>query len=135
MYQYPYGNQYNQYQQPQQRNGNLDWIMVSAVADVEKVTVQPNQKAWIMVQNEPVFALRTADQMGLVQTDMYRFEKYSPEPKAADPDYVTKAELEQAIAALTAKFGGMKNEPTSQQARQDFRSQQPYGNITSPEIR
>ena len=38
-----------------------EWIMAPSVKQVEQVSVQPGQKAWIMVQNAPVFALRTAD--------------------------------------------------------------------------
>ena len=53
-----------------------EWIMAPSVKQVEQVSVQPGQKAWIMVQNAPVFALRTADNMGLVTTDYYKFEKF-----------------------------------------------------------
>lgn len=52
-----------------------DWIQVATAQQVEQVSVQPGGRAWVMVQNEPVFALRVADNMGLVTTDYYRFEK------------------------------------------------------------
>ena len=57
-------------------------------------------KAWVMVQNEPVFALRTADNMGLVTTDYYRFEKIDPAASAPASDYITRAEFDQFVASL-----------------------------------
>lgn len=56
-----------------------------------------------MVQNEPIFALRVADQMGLVSTDYYRFEKIDPaSTQPAISDYVTRAEFEKFVASLTS---------------------------------
>ena len=54
-----------------------------------------------MVQNEPIFALRTADNMGLVTTDYYRFEKVDPGAAAPAADYVTRAEFEKFVASLS----------------------------------
>jgi hypothetical protein len=80
-----------------------DWIMAPSIKQVEQVSVQPGQKAWIMIQNDAVFALRTADNMGLVTTDYYRFEKFDPEaaaPMAATPEYVTRKEFDDFVASL-----------------------------------
>ena len=54
------------------------WVFVPRVDDIVNVTVQPGGKAWIMAQDQPVVAVRSADQLGVTQTDYYRFEKYSP---------------------------------------------------------
>lgn len=83
-----------------------DWVMAPTIKQVEQVSVQPGQKAWIMVQNAPVFALRTADNMGLITTDYYRFEKFTP-GETADPstDYVTRKEFEEFVAKLTKEGG------------------------------
>ncbi len=75
------------------RPTNIDWIMVQTTEQAENVPIQPNQRAWIMIQNEPVFALRTADEMGLAHTDFYKFEKYEPHPAAVTPQYVTIDDL------------------------------------------
>lgn len=99
---------YNFIPQPQQMQqnapqANLDWIRVNGVNDVQNVTVQPGQKAWIMLANEPVFALKSADNMGITTTDFYRFERYNPEqPK---PEYVTRDEFNAFIEQLTAPKG------------------------------
>lgn len=90
-------NQFNPYNRYTTSQSSLDWIMVQNVDQVESVAVQPNAKAWIMVQNEPVFALRTSDSMGLTKTEYYKFEKYEPHPA---PEYVTMEQLRQVLAEL-----------------------------------
>lgn len=88
---------------PQPAQSNLEWIPVPNIKQVEQVSVQPGAKAWVMVQNEPIFALRSADNMGLVTTDYYRFEKIDPaamSTPAANPDYITRAEFEQFVQSL-----------------------------------
>lgn len=93
------GMQQNAPQGPQNGPG---WIMAQTVKQVEQVSVQPGQKAWIMVQNEPVFALRTADNMGLITTDYYHFEKFDPSvaPVEPAPAYVTVEQLEERLATF-----------------------------------
>lgn len=96
-------NQYNPYNMPQRASqSNFDWIMVQNINQVENVAVSPNMKAWIMVQNEPVFALRTADAMGLVDTQYYHFEKY--EPNAQTTSFVTADQLQEAINNLRGEL-------------------------------
>lgn len=79
------------------QHSNMDWIRVNTMEDVERVTVQPNGKAWIMLANEPVFVLKTADGMGLTTTDAYRFEKVSGDKK---PEYVTREEFDNFVNSL-----------------------------------
>ena len=58
--------------QPQGQNGQQagpGWVFVPRVDDIVNVTVQPGGKAWIMAQDQPVFAVRSADQLGVTQTD------------------------------------------------------------------
>ena len=48
--------------QPQGQNGQQagpGWVFVPRVDDIVNVTVQPGGKAWIMAQDQPVFAVRT----------------------------------------------------------------------------
>lgn len=105
--QFPAFNQYQQIQQRQQAQTNLEWIMVPEVRSVDQVSVQPGQKAWVMVQNEPVFAFRTANDMGLITTQYFRFEQFDPsialQPKV-QPEYVTFDQMNQAIARALEKF-------------------------------
>lgn len=79
-----------------------DWIMVNDIKQVEQVSVPAGGKAWVMLNNAPVFALRTADNMGLITTDYYRFEKYNPATATAEPDsnYVTVDQLEKRLASF-----------------------------------
>lgn len=91
-------------QQPQQQGGP-DWIMASSIKQVEQVSVQPGQKAWIMVQNAPIFALRTADNMGLVTTDYYKFEKFIPgDVESPSTDYVTRDEFNKFVESMKERM-------------------------------
>lgn len=93
-------------QAPQPPQGGPDWIMAQTMAQVEQVAVLPGQKAWVMVQNEPVFALRTADQMGLVTTSYYRFEPFDPAAaKPAEKEYITREDFDKLAAQLKEEFG------------------------------
>ena len=71
------------------------------------MSVQPGGKAWIMIQNEPMFALRSADNMGLVTTDYYRFSKVDPNSisESRGEEYVTRAEFDQFVQSLTKQRG------------------------------
>lgn len=84
------------------------WIVVQTVEQVEQVAVQPGQEAWIMVQNEPVFARREANRMGLISTEYCRFEKWDPHATAEKEqaaEYVTRAEFEAFVADMKKEWG------------------------------
>lgn len=76
---------------------NMDWIRVNTMDDVANVTVQPNTKAWIMLANDPVFVVKSADGMGITTTDAFRFEKITGSQK---PEYVTKQEFLEFVESL-----------------------------------
>ena len=110
-YQQPYVNQppVNPYrQQP-----SMDWIRVPNLQDIDQVTVQPGQTAWVMAQNTNVFAVRSADQMGIINTRYFQFSEF--DPRGADQQKQAEWELKQAnfeqrLARLEAIFDG--TEPT-----------------------
>ena len=116
----PPPQQQQQPQQPQQRGP--DWLSVQTINQVEQISVPAGTKAWVMVQNEPVFALRVADQMGLVQTSYYRFEQFDPAAQAAPPpqmppaDYITRDELEARLAEFA---GALKPQPAPARAKKE----------------
>lgn len=97
---------------PQGRAGGPDWVTVPNVADIANVSIVPGVKAWIMAQNEPVFAVKEADAVGITTTSYYRFEPYDPAAAqaAAQPEFVTRAEFEQLRDQLTAQIGGFADE-------------------------
>ena len=76
------------------------WLYVPTVKDVQSVQVQPGQKAWVMVQNDCVFALRSADNMGIVTTDFYRFETIDEEAANPQTEYVTRKEWEEFLNSI-----------------------------------
>lgn len=88
--------------QPQTQTSAPVVLQVATVKQVEQAPVQPGGKALVLVANEPVIAMRTADSMGLTTTDYYHIERFDPDAAAASPsgNWVTHEELQQAIAVL-----------------------------------
>lgn len=102
---YGYG-QMGGYQQPQPRQqNNVDWIRVPNVQDIDQVTVQAGQTAWIMAQNTNVFAVRMADNMGIVSTRYFRFEAW--DPSAAESQ--RQASIEDRLSRLEALVNGQQS--------------------------
>ena len=54
------------------------WTMVPSLADVDKVSVERGETKWIMVQSDPIFAVKTANAMGYAPAEYYRFEQIDP---------------------------------------------------------
>lgn len=91
----------------------FDWIRVNTLDDVKNVSVQPGGKAWIMLQNDPVFVVKTADAMGLATTQAFRFEPYNPEEAQAE-QYAplglvqqVQAQIQQLSDEINALRGGV----------------------------
>lgn len=55
----------------------FDWIRVNSMDDAKNVSVPPGQKAWIMLQNDPIFVVKSANDMGLATTQAFKFEPYN----------------------------------------------------------
>lgn len=89
----------------QRASSGPDWLFVPYIRDAASVSVQPGQKAWIMAQNEPVFAVRVADAAGVVSTKYYKFEETSPDAPAPAGDYITRAEFQQFVDSLNKPKG------------------------------
>lgn len=111
-YQQPYGSQPPQ-GNPYRQQPSMDWIRVPNLQDIDQVTVQPGQTAWVMAQNTNVFAVRSADQMGIISTRYFQFSEF--DPRGADQQKQAELELkqsnfEQRLARLEAIFDG--TEPT-----------------------
>ena len=112
-YQQPYGGQPPQGNPYRQQQTNLAWMRVPNLQDLDQVTVQPGQTAWVMAQNTNVFAVRSADQMGIINTRYFQFSEF--DPRGADQQKQAEWELkqtnfEQRLARLEAIFDG--TEPT-----------------------
>ena len=77
---------------------------VQTIQQVEQVQVQPNQRRLILVQNEPVVAMRVADGMGLTTTEYYKLTKFNPsaDMNASNESgkYVTEEQLEERLKIL-----------------------------------
>ena len=100
-------NNYGQQMQQQQTQqaGGLDIVTVQNVGQVEQVQINPGQRRLVMVQNEPVVAMRTADNMGLASTEYYQLVKFDPTARtnvqAVDGNkYITEERLEARLREL-----------------------------------
>lgn len=107
-YQQPYGGQPMQ-GNPYRQQPSMDWIRVPNLQDIDQVTVQPGQTAWVMAQNTNVFAVRSADQMGITNTRYFQFAEF--DPRAADQQKQISLEqqaanFEQRLKRLEAIFDG-----------------------------
>ena len=96
----------NRQPQPPQQNGMPVVLQVSTIKQVEQAPVQPGGKVLVLVANEPVIAMRSADNMGLTTTDYYHIERFDPDASGAVPtgDFVTRAEFQQAIQSLAQQM-------------------------------
>ena len=77
-------------------------VQVPTIKQIEQVPVQYNSKVLVLVSNDPVIAMRTADSMGITSTDYYRIERFDPEATPNAPEYVTRAEFMQFVNSLRA---------------------------------
>ena len=99
----------NMRQPAQGQQAGPGWVTVTTVKDIANVSVQPGVKAWIMAQNDAVFAVRSADQMGVTTTEYYRFERYDPDVEARvnrTEEFVTRKEFDKLVDSL----GGILDE-------------------------
>ena len=121
-----YGQQFQngQNQQTQQSVGcGLDIVTVQTVQQVDQVQVNPAQRRLVMVQNEPVVAMRSADNMGIVTTEYYQLVKFDPTARTNvqpvdNNKYVTEEQLESRLKEFMKNFktnekGVLTNESTS----------------------
>lgn len=126
-YQYDGNMQYDPYAQGYRRDPQMqqqrpvcqqqttDVVQVATVQQVEQVQMQYGQRKIIMVQNEPVIAMRVADNMGLTTTDYYRLVKFEPFAQTQQMqhpagNYITEEQLESRLAAFA---DALKSQPTA----------------------
>lgn len=85
-YGYYSANPYNQQKPIGMRSVNeqtpvFNWIRVNNVEEVKSYHVKPGEQAWFMFQEEPVFAVKTCDNVGLANTKYFKFEQIDLESK------------------------------------------------------
>lgn len=90
----------------------FDWIRVNSMDDVKNVSVPPGQKAWIMLQNDPIFVVKSANDMGLATTQAFKFEPYNPQQQQAPAaEYAPMSvvqQLQQQIETLSSELNALK---------------------------
>lgn len=99
-----YGQSQYQQQMPgqaAQMSAQTPFTMVPTIADVDKVVAQPGETKWIMVQNDPVLAVKTANAMGYASSEYYRLTRFDPaaSQQVDGIQYLTEAQADQKIQA------------------------------------
>lgn len=90
---------------------NMPVVMqVPTLKQVDQAPVQPGGKALVLVANEPVIAMKVADNMGITTTDYYHIAKFDPDAAAPAPagDFVPRSEFSQTVQALLDKIQQMQ---------------------------
>ena len=87
---------------------NVNWIPVGGYDDVRGIMVQPGATVWAMDNNEPIFYVKTADQMGVCTIDAYRYERIQvgAGPVPQNVDYITRGEYQQLLARIEKMENG-----------------------------
>lgn len=98
-----------QYQQIQ-KNGMFPAVQLPTVADIEKFQPQRGMTMVVMAQDKPVFALKAADRMGVVNTNWYKYESYNPEQDK--PQFITRTELEEVLAKFAQNLVTTAQKPS-----------------------
>lgn len=75
---------------------------VATIEQVEQIQLQPNERKIILVQSQPVIAMRSADAMGLVSTRFYNLTEYNPnqQKNATQTEFAPMSDVQE----LKAKF-------------------------------
>ena len=100
---------------------NVNWIPVNGSEDVRGIMVQPGATVWAMDNNDPIFYVKTADQMGVCTIDAYRYERIQvgAAPVPQNVDYITRGEYQQLLARIEKMENGGINYAESLN-RQDY---------------
>lgn len=88
-----------QAQQQAPKVSGPDWIKVPNIQQIDQIVVEPGGKRWVMVQNQPVFAFLSADEMGLITKRYFKFFEFDPSNEVSETtnsgDYATKQEVQE----------------------------------------
>lgn len=84
--------------QPTQQQATPVVMYSASSKDFSNISLQPGKQALIIAQNEPYMAFKVADNMGMVQTTLYKIEQIN-EQELSTPgnDYITRNEFQQTI--------------------------------------
>lgn len=82
------------------------FLQVGTAKEFDSVTIQPGRQALIMAQNDPYIAFKSADNMGMVTTNLYKLEPVTAEQlNGPSPEYVTRQEFQQTIQQILDGLG------------------------------
>lgn len=102
MPQNPYERRLGTMESERRQTQNVNWIPVNGYDDVRGIMVQPGATVWAMDNNEPIFYVKTADQMGVCSIDAYRYERVQVggAPASQNNGFITREEYQNLIARI-----------------------------------
>lgn len=88
------------------------FLQVGTAKEFDSVTIQPGRQALIMAQNDPFIAFKSADNIGMVTTNLYRLEPVTADQiNGPAQEYVTRQEFQQTIQQLIDGLSPKKSAP------------------------
>lgn len=132
-----YNNQNNNMTQNNnmsQNNGvtsNVTWIQVNGINGAKEHIVQPNQTAWLMDNNDSVFFVKSADNLGVTTLRCYKFYEINANEQVKENtvNYVLKSDfdnlksrmeqLEQIIVSSANNIDKTSNNSQTQTMKQN----------------
>ena len=107
--------QMGMYSQPVQQapTSNVNWIPVAGIEGARNQIVQPGQTAWLMDNNQPIFYVKSVDNMGSASFKAFRFEEITEAPTPKKEEDVTRREWEELLAKLGEPAGQEVNDGKS----------------------
>lgn len=99
--------------QPQPQTPAFSVGQVATVDQVEQIQLQPGERKIVLVQSQPVLAMRTADAMGLVNTRYFQLVDYNPHAQTSpmQGEYAPLSvvqDMQAQISELTQQIMDMK---------------------------
>lgn len=119
--------------QPIIQNQNVNWVRVSGIDEVKGHIVMPNQTVWFLDNNENIFYVKSADNLGTTTLKTYSFTEISdkinsktlsPQTDINPSEYVRKDDIDDLIAN---KFLQLMDEYTNNKKSIEKENKQPKG--------
>lgn len=67
-----------QYQEVKDNTSNVDWILVGAVDEAERIVVNQGQKRWFMFKSLPIIGVKEVNELGVPNMEYYELTPYNP---------------------------------------------------------
>lgn len=88
---------------------NVTWIQVNGISGAKEHIVQPNQTAWLMDNNDSVFFVKSADNLGVTNLKCYKFFEINPNENAKEETQNNNYVSIETFNELQNRFNNLEN--------------------------